>query len=63
MAVICDTSGVYALYDQEDRWHSAAHKLVASQREELLLPEVRVPQPSRTSGPLWCWRGSKCVHG
>jgi len=44
MAVICDTSGVYALYDQQDQWHNAAQQVVTSQREELLLPVVMLAE-------------------
>ena len=40
MAIICDTSGVFAIYDHHDRWHEAAEEFVASQSDELLLPVI-----------------------
>lgn len=30
MALICDTSGIYALYDADDRHHAAARRIIES---------------------------------
>lgn len=40
MALICDTGGVYALYDADDDHHSAVKEIVAAESGPLLLPVV-----------------------
>jgi predicted nucleic acid-binding protein len=40
MAVICDTSGVYALYDADDVAHQATRTLVEAETGPLLLPVI-----------------------
>ena len=40
MALICDTSGVYALYDADDAEHAAVTALVESEPGPLLLPVI-----------------------
>ena len=42
MALICDTSGVYALYDAADAHHQATEDLI-SQRDRL---NAQAPQPA-----------------
>jgi predicted nucleic acid-binding protein len=40
MALICDTSGIYALYDTDDAEHAAVTAVVESESEPLLLPVI-----------------------
>jgi uncharacterized protein len=40
MALICDTSGVYALYDRSDSEHAAVTSVVESEPGPLLLPLI-----------------------
>ena len=40
MALICDTSDVYALYDANDSEHAAVTAVVESEPEALLLPVI-----------------------
>lgn len=40
MALICDASGVYALYDANDAQHAAVVSLVESEPGPLLLPII-----------------------
>lgn len=40
MALICDTSGVYALYDADDSHHDATRSLVESEPGPLFLPVI-----------------------
>jgi predicted nucleic acid-binding protein len=40
MALICDTSGIYALYDTKDAVHAAVTGVVEAEPEALLLPVV-----------------------
>jgi predicted nucleic acid-binding protein len=40
MALICDTSGVYALYDADDAAHEATARAVASEPGPLFLPVI-----------------------
>jgi predicted nucleic acid-binding protein len=40
MALICDTSGIYALYDTSDAQHAPVTAVVESEPGELLLPVV-----------------------
>jgi len=40
MALICDTSGVYALYDTDDAQHEATAKLIKAEPGPLLLPVI-----------------------
>jgi len=40
MALICDTSGVYALYDTDDAQHEATAKLIRAEPGPLLLPVI-----------------------
>lgn len=40
MALICDTGGVYALYDADDRYHQATRKVVETEPGPLLVPVV-----------------------
>lgn len=38
MALVCDTGGVYALYDADDAYHSAARAAVEQERGALIVP-------------------------
>ena len=40
MAIICDTSGIYALYDGDDAQHQRTTALVASESGPLLIPVI-----------------------
>jgi predicted nucleic acid-binding protein len=40
MALICDTSGVYALYDKDDDQHEATVRLIKAEPGPLLLPVI-----------------------
>jgi predicted nucleic acid-binding protein len=40
MALICDTSGVYALYDADDAAHQATTAIVEAETGPLLLPVI-----------------------
>ena len=40
MALICDTSGVYALYDTDDAHHEATTTLIRAERGPLFLPVI-----------------------
>ena len=40
MAVICDTSGVYALYDTDDAQHAAIATLIKAEPGPLFLPVI-----------------------
>ena len=40
MALICDTGGVYALYDADDVQHAAVRAVVEAERGPLYLPSV-----------------------
>lgn len=40
MALICDTSGIFALYDADDAHHQATVTVVASESGPLLLPVI-----------------------
>jgi predicted nucleic acid-binding protein len=40
MAVVCDTGGIYALYDADDTHHEAVKVVVESEPGALLLPTV-----------------------
>ncbi len=40
MALICDTSGIYALYDADDAHHAAVRAVVEAEQEPLLLPTI-----------------------
>jgi hypothetical protein len=45
MALICDTSGVYALYDSDDAEHAAVTAVVESEPGPLLIPVIVLPRP------------------
>ena len=40
MALICDTSGVYSLYDADDAGYAATTRVVESEAGPLLLPVI-----------------------
>jgi uncharacterized protein len=40
MALVCDTSAIYALYDADDRHHTAVKTVVEAERGLLLLPVI-----------------------
>ena len=40
MAMICDTGGIFALYDGGDRYHEAVRAVVEAEHGPLLLPAV-----------------------
>jgi len=40
MALICDTGGVYALYDADDAHHSAARAVIETEPGPLFLPVI-----------------------
>jgi uncharacterized protein len=40
MALMCDTSGIYALYDTDDSQHAAVVALVEAEPDELFLPVI-----------------------
>ncbi len=42
MALICDTSGVYALYDSDDAEHEATAQPIKVKPGPLLLPVIQV---------------------
>src|SRR5271165_5865563 len=44
MAVICDTSGVYALYDTDDAQHEAIATLIKVESGPLFLPVIRLAE-------------------
>lgn len=39
MALICDTSGIYALYDADDGWHDAVRDLVEREHGPLIVSD------------------------
>ena len=47
MALICDTGGVYALYDADDLHHNATKAVVEAEPGPLFLPLVEKPQQCR----------------
>ena len=50
MAVICDTSGVYALYDTDDAQHEAIATLVKVEPGPLFLPVILLAESAAGSG-------------
>lgn len=40
MALICDTSGIYALYDKDDADHSAVVAAIQAEQGDLFLPVI-----------------------
>ena len=40
MALICDTGGVYALYDADDAQHAAVREVVEAEPGPLFLPVI-----------------------
>lgn len=66
MALICDASGVYALYDANDAQHAAVVSLVESEPGPLLLPIILLAEidylfhlPSRPKRSLGVYRGGR----
>jgi len=54
MALICDTSGIYGLYDSDDAHHEATVLLVEAETGPLLLPVILLAEihylPNRRLG-------------
>ena len=50
MAVICDTSGVYALYDTDDAQHEVIATLIKVEPGPLFLPVILLAESAAGSG-------------
>jgi uncharacterized protein len=40
MALIADTGGLYAIYDQDDKYHEAVLRVIEQERGDLIIPDA-----------------------
>jgi predicted nucleic acid-binding protein len=44
MRIIADTGAIYALMDEDDRWHGEVKRILEEQKLELILPSTTLPE-------------------
>jgi predicted nucleic acid-binding protein len=44
MRVIADTGAIYALMDEDDRWHREARRVLEEKKLEVILPSTTLPE-------------------